>query len=166
MALPSVQARVTPSSAPPLHITQNVDDLSLRVLETLPSAMKAASKELLMEMHGSIFTTRCQSCQHTQRTYATPLASALEEASEGDVIPLEKLPRCGGDEWAGSNRYSKCGGLLRPDVVWFGEMPPLMGDIARKLNGCDLLLVVGTSSTVRHATNQQIFAHLSSRLFC
>ncbi len=26
-----------------------------------------------------------------------------------------------------------CGGLLRPDVVWFGEVPPLMGEIARHI---------------------------------
>ena len=63
-------------------------------------------------------------------------------------IPITELPRCGGEEWAGTNRYGRCGGLLRPEVTWFGEVPEHMGEIARRLNWCDLLLVVGTSSTV------------------
>jgi NAD-dependent deacetylase len=44
----------------------------------------------------------------------------------------------------------RCGNLLRPDVVWFGEMLPgrelsLAQEAAR---GCDLMLVVGTSGVV------------------
>ena len=73
----------------------------------------------------------------------------MKDLDAGEEIPVEKLPRCGGDSWAGSNRYGKCGGLLRPDVVWFGEVPPQLGEIARKMTWCDLLLVVGTSALVR-----------------
>jgi NAD-dependent deacetylase sirtuin 5 len=43
------------------------------------------------------------------------------------MIPTDKLLRCGGDEWSESNCSGRFGGLLRPDVVWFGEVPPLMG---------------------------------------
>ena len=41
------------------------------------------------------------------------------------TIPTDKLPRCasGGDEWLGYNRFGLCGGFLRPDVLWFGEIP-------------------------------------------
>lgn len=41
--------------------------------------------------------------------------------------------------------------MLRPDVVWFGEIPPQLGEIARKMTWCDLLLVVGTSALVQPA---------------
>jgi NAD-dependent deacetylase sirtuin 5 len=41
-----------------------------------------------------------------------------------------------------------CGGLLRPDVVWFGETPNRQDDIKDELECCDLLLVIGTSGTV------------------
>ncbi|TDL17589.1 sirtuin [Rickenella mellea] len=148
---PSTLFRITPSlketSSPPLLITQNIDSLSLRALDGLPPAVKTAAEGRLLEMHGCIFSTRCTSCQHTQRTYSSPLCSAFLSTEERD-IPISELPRCGGENWSGSNRYGKCGGLLRPDVVWFGEIPNHMGEIAQRLNWCDLLLVVGTSSTV------------------
>ena len=43
-----------------------------------------------------------------------------------------------------------CGGLLRPDVVWFGESldHEVLEDADRELELCDLCLVVGTSSVV------------------
>jgi NAD-dependent SIR2 family protein deacetylase len=54
-------------------------------------------------------------------------------------IPSMQLPRC-----------QKCNGLLRPHVVWFGEC--LERDVVNRtddaLQGCDLLLVVGTSAVV------------------
>ncbi|KDQ53340.1 hypothetical protein JAAARDRAFT_61372 [Jaapia argillacea MUCL 33604] len=156
LLIPSTLSRIAPSaSSPPLHITQNIDSLSIRVLDDLHSDLKPTTvEEYVKEMHGSIFVTRCTSCQHVQRTYAPSLSSTLSElAVDGERydIPHEKLPRCGGDAWGGSNRFGNCGGLLRPEVVWFGEVPPLMGEIARKMNWCDLLLVVGTSFTVQPA---------------
>ena len=61
--------------------------------------------------------------------------NTVEEAN----IPSMKLPRC-----------QKCNGLLRPHVVWFGEC--LERDVVNRtddaLQGCDLLLVVGTSAVV------------------
>jgi NAD-dependent deacetylase sirtuin 5 len=152
LCLPSTRTRIAPVSAsPPLHITQNVDALSLRVLEPFVSQIKLAAEQHLIQMHGSIFATRCTSCQHVQQSYAPVLSSALGDLKAGDgerEIPIAQLPRCGGDDWSGSNRYGNCGGLLRPEVVWFGEVPPLMGEISRKLNWCDMLLVVGTSAIV------------------
>ncbi|KAG5653802.1 hypothetical protein H0H81_010472 [Sphagnurus paluster] len=166
LAHPPTLARIAPQHTAPyaLHVTQNVDALALRVLESLPVLKgedASAVEEAIIEMHGDIFVTRCTSCNHTQRSYAPALASALAElerevlgggaaASEapGPVITLEQLPRCGGDAWAGSNRYGRCGGLLRPEVVWFGEVPPQAGEVSRRMSSCDLLLVVGTSSLV------------------
>jgi NAD-dependent deacetylase len=44
----------------------------------------------------------------------------------------------------------RCGNMLRPDVVWFGEMLPArtMGDAEKAARTCDLMLVVGTSGVV------------------
>lgn len=151
LSLPSTISRLAPSLepqwSPPLLITQNIDSLSLRALSTAPRDESSTTESSILEMHGSIFATRCTSCRHSQRTYAPSLASALNNTEASD-IPISDLPRCGGEDWAGGNRYGNCGGLLRPDVVWFGEVPNHMGEIARRLNWCDLLLVVGTSSTV------------------
>jgi NAD-dependent deacetylase len=38
--------------------------------------------------------------------------------------------------------------MLRPDVVWFGEMPYHMGRIYRALETCDLFVSIGTSGAV------------------
>jgi NAD-dependent deacetylase len=37
---------------------------------------------------------------------------------------------------------------LRPDVVWFGEMPYRMGDIYQAVGTCDLFVSIGTSGAV------------------
>ena len=56
----------------------------------------------------------------------------------GDVMPGSP-PQCAG-----------CGNMLRPDVVWFGEMLPLQTLAAAEeaASSCDLMLVVGTSGVV------------------
>jgi len=157
LSLPSTCARPLPSLLdPPLFITQNFDSLSPRALEVLTNQLSSeemkAARERLIEMHGSAFRTICLQCKHVNFTYDTPLAPALNNISadncEERVIPVHELPRCGGPNWNGSNRFGKCGGLLRPGVVWFGEMPEGMGEIAKALNWTDVLIVVGTSSLV------------------
>ena len=39
-------------------------------------------------------------------------------------------------------------GTLRPDIVWFGEMPYRMDEIFDSLTDCDLFLSIGTSGNV------------------
>jgi NAD-dependent deacetylase len=104
-------------------ITQNVDGLH---------AM-AGSRELL-EIHGSIWRTRCLSCRTVREDRRVPVPA----------IP----PRCA------------CEGILRPDVVWFGE--PLPFDVARKafhaVDSCDVMLVIGTSGVVQPAASMALRA--------
>jgi NAD-dependent deacetylase len=44
-------------------------------------------------------------------------------------------------------------GMLRPHIVWFGEMPLDMGIIDHVLNKCDLFISIGTSGSVYPASN-------------
>jgi NAD-dependent deacetylase len=74
-----------------LLVTQNVDGLHRR-----------AGSRQLVEMHGSLFATRCSEC-------ARPSFPDESEHGPGDVPPCE---RC---------RARGRSGLLRPAVVWFGE---------------------------------------------
>jgi NAD-dependent deacetylase len=70
-----------------------------------------------------------------------------------DACPRgQRGPACDTD-WAAPGRPPRCadcGNLVRPDVVWFGEMLPLSSiDAAeRAVKACELLLVVGTSGAV------------------
>lgn len=111
-------------------LTQNVDGLSSDIKN-------------LIEIHGSLFRTRCVKCGDVKVNRESPIVPALAgtELSNMDAnIPIEKLPRC-----------LKCNeGLLRPDVIWFEE--PLDREVVKtvefELKRCDLLLVIGTSGTV------------------
>jgi len=83
----------------------------------------AAGSKHVIELHGNIFRYKCFDRDHPARE---PFASG------------ETPPRCA------------CGSLLRPDVVWFGEMlqPAHLDAAYHALADCDALLVVGTSGLV------------------
>jgi NAD-dependent deacetylase len=89
----------------------------------------AAGSRRLVELHGTLWRLRCTSCRRAEEDRRSPLP--------------ELPPRCA------------CGGLLRPDVVWFGEVLPADAvqrafDAARR---ADVVLVVGTSSVVYPAAS-------------
>ena len=109
-----------------------------RALARLPDALvvtqnvdglhaRAGSADVL-ELHGNIFRARCVR-EATARAVPDPF----------DDLP----PRCA------------CGALLRPDVVWFGEMLPegAMERAVREIRRADLLLVIGTSGVVQPAAS-------------
>uniref|UniRef100_A0A2P2HXU2 NAD-dependent protein deacylase n=1 Tax=Hirondellea gigas TaxID=1518452 RepID=A0A2P2HXU2_9CRUS len=115
-------------------VTQNIDELH-----------HAAGTQDVIELHGSLFRTLCIKCGDTRANRDSPICEALrgkgapDRDTKASNIPEEQLPHC-----------QKCKGLLRPSVVWFGEM--LDDDILLKahkaIGECDLCLVVGTSSVV------------------
>ena len=61
------------------------------------------------------------------------------EYEDAAGLYFDALPRC------------HCGGLLRPHVVWFGEIPLGMREIGEALDDCDLFLTVGSSGAVHPA---------------
>lgn len=93
---------------------------------------KAGSSKVL-ELHGSIVRIKCSVCDFKD-----------EIRSEISEIP----PMC------------KCGNILRPDVVWFGESLPQ--DVWEKAimfaSQCDLMVIVGTSLVVSPANTLPIYA--------
>jgi len=115
-------------------ITQNIDELHRR-----------AGTENLIELHGSLFRIICTSCRAVAINNESPICEALrgkgkpDPKTPSDKIPEDQLPKC-----------TRCGGLLRPAVIWFGEN--LDSDVMRKasaeLEKCDICLVIGTSSVV------------------
>ena len=104
-------------------VTQNVDGLH---------AAAASSPEAYpIELHGSLFRTRCTSCSERR-----------DDRADVDATSLEKLPRC-----------RSCGALARPDVVWFGESldPGVLGEAVELASNASVCLVVGTSALVHPA---------------
>jgi NAD-dependent deacetylase len=86
-----------------------------------------AGSRSMVRLHGSLWRLRCTTCGLRSDDRRAPL----------DPLP----PRCA------------CGGLLRPDVVWFGEALPMeeFGRAERAARNAALCLVVGTSSLVEPA---------------
>ena len=104
-----------------------------RAIASLPEALvvtqnvdglhaRAGSRDII-ELHGNLFRTRC-----------------VREGSLRDAFEAFKdlPPLC------------ECGAMLRPDVVWFGEMLPegSFQRAGRAVHDADLLLVIGTSGVV------------------
>jgi NAD-dependent deacetylase len=123
--------------------TQNVD--GLHALARLEEPRHAESRTRrpadpgvpgLAELHGSIFRSRCPSC-----------GTARENRQEIDASSIDALPAC-----------EECGGLLRPDVVWFGESldPGVIGRAFEWAQAADVCLVVGTSAVVQPAASLAI----------
>lgn len=122
-------------------------------------------------LHGNLFDLRCSSffCTHTEANNLTdPIVPALaiptaadthepidpttNAARELDISdPTTVLPEV---RTADLPRCPSCKtGLLRPGVVWFGEMLPketiaFVDDFIADSDRIDLILVIGTSSTV------------------
>lgn len=99
-------------------VTQNVDDLHDRAGE-----MAGVSNERLIHMHGTHLTAWCLACDDRPE-WREPL------------IDRPACPACG------------VAGQLRPDIVWFGEMPYHMQKIYHALNRADLFVSIGTSGAV------------------
>ncbi|MET8723536.1 MULTISPECIES: NAD-dependent protein deacetylase [Streptomyces] len=125
-------------------ITQNVDGLH-----------QAAGSEDVVELHGSLDRVVCLSCGTFSPRRA--LARRLEEANAGfDPVAAGINPDGDADlsdEQVGDFRVlpcAVCGGILKPDVVFFGEsVPPERVEHCRRLvREANALLVLGSSLTV------------------
>lgn len=94
------------------------------ITQNVDGLHQRAGSRKVIELHGNITRTKC--------------------FDEGTVVSRweatgEPPPRC-----------PRCGGMLRPDVVWFGEaLPEAAMDAAwRASTSCDVFLSVGTSTVV------------------
>ncbi|KAF9116022.1 NAD-dependent protein deacetylase sirtuin-2 [Mortierella sp. AM989] len=84
--------------------------------------------ELLVEAHGSFATSTCIDCD-----------IIVDSAFVREHILKSEIPHC-----------KKCGGLVKPEITFFGEeLPPRFGSLALvDFKKCDLLIVLGTSLQV------------------
>ena len=87
----------------------------------------------VLELHGSIIRIKCTVCD---------FADNITENFES--LP----PKC------------KCGGMLRPDVVWFGESLPqnIWQSAIKEASVCDVMVIVGTSLVVSPANTLPVYA--------
>ena len=96
----------------------------LTVTQNIDPLHEMAGSENLIHMHGEIAKALCEAC------------GGRHMIGHDDLTVTSVCPRCA------------IPGKLRPDVVWFGEMPYRMEEIYFALSRCDLFISVGTSGTV------------------
>ena len=98
--------------------------LAAVVTQNIDGLHQAAGSRRVYEVHGTVLRNPCVKCG---KVYGLPY-----------VLAAEGSPRC------------ICGGLLRPDIVFYGEQldADVLDSAILAIANCDLLIVGGTSLTV------------------
>ena len=95
----------------------------LLVTQNVDNLHDRAGSGRLLHMHGELMKARCLDCRAVLPW-------------EHDISTLTPCPAC------------EARGGMRPDVVWFGEMPMHMEAIGAALDDCTIFVAIGTSGQV------------------
>jgi len=115
----------------PAHIAlaelEKLGVLKVVITQNVDNLHERAGTKNLIKIHGDIFTVWCIKCSYEEKISETPRD-----------LPI---------------RCPKCGGLMRPGVVWFGEpIPPnVLTRVYEEAERADAILVIGTSGVVMPA---------------
>lgn len=95
----------------------------LLVTQNIDDLHERAGSANVLHMHGELLRSRC-------------VVSGQVFSLSEDMTPASRCECCGQT------------GQLRPDIVWFGELPKEMERIYDELENCDLFISIGTSGNV------------------
>jgi NAD-dependent deacetylase len=110
----------------------------LLVTQNVDDLHERAGSKRLIHMHGELRSALCGLC-------------GIRTEWIGELPPASPCPHCGED-------------ALRPDIVFFGEMPYEMDRIEAALARCDLFVSIGTSGAVYPAAGfVQVARHHGAR---
>nr|WP_235893529.1 NAD-dependent protein deacetylase [Lysobacter lacus] len=136
-------------------LTQNVDGLHQR-----------AGSDDVVDLHGRLDSVRCLHCE--DRTPRAGMQTRLAECNPDRLDAVAAFAPDGDADLERENfdtfvvpECSRCGGMLKPDVVFYGEnVPrPRYEKAAAALAGSDGLLVVGSSLMVYSGYRFALMAH-------
>jgi NAD-dependent deacetylase len=105
------------------------------VTQNIDDLHERAGSRNLLHLHGELLKCRCVICDTIARI-------------QGDLSTSDECAECGSI------------GTLRPDIVWFGEMPYHLDEISARLGASDLFVSIGTSGNVYPAAG---FVALANR---
>jgi len=117
-----------------VELEKKIPDFTL-ITQNVDGLHRMAGNLNIHELHGNIQRVRCSDCRTYTETW-------------GD--DTDSVPRC-----------EKCNGLLRPDVVWFGEALPReeLESAVIASRSCDVFFSIGTSGVVQPAASLAFAAH-------
>ncbi|MGD2251900.1 MAG: NAD-dependent deacylase [Anaerolineales bacterium] len=118
-----------------VEIENAVSNFTL-ITQNIDGLHQAAGSRQVIELHGSVWGMLCSNCQARWTDHRVELPPGL--------------PRC-----------ERCGGLARPDVVWFGEtLDPMTLDRAGQASRlASVMLIIGTSAIVQPAAQLPLMAY-------
>ena len=99
----------------------------LVITQNVDDLHERAGSERVIHMHGELLKARCVACGHRLKW-------------RENLSHEPPCPECGQAE-------------LRPDIVWFGEVPYHLDAIEDALTNCDLFAAIGTSGQVHPAAS-------------
>jgi NAD-dependent deacetylase len=107
-----------------VDLERHVKEFTL-VTQNVDNLHRRAGSQRVIELHGNIERSFCIDCGM--------------KVPEDDLDGSQGVPRC-----------KKCGGLVRPDVVWFGEMLPVeaFSQAEAASRRCEVFFSIGTSAVV------------------
>jgi len=107
------------------------------ITQNIDPLHQLAGSRKVIPIHGNYATSRCRICRQ-----GFDLNWFRGKLAETEVV-----------------RCDECGGLVKPDVVFFGEMVNGLDEAENAVMGCDLLLVLGSSLTVYPAAGLAQIRH-------
>ena len=111
--------------------SMRADQQFLLITQNVDGLHQRAGSKKVLELHGNVTFTRCmnESCE----------LAPFEDGEDHS----DQVPHC-----------PKCGSVLRPDVVMFGEYLPMdaLRQSTQALRVCDLFIAIGTSGAVAPAS--------------
>lgn len=128
-------SRVRPNAAHEAlgRLSRELGDDFYLVTQNIDDLHERGGSTQVHHMHGEILKALCEACR-------------VRSPWDGPLIDRPACPACGRS-------------MLRPDVVWFGEIPYEMDEIHQRLYDADLFVSIGTSGVVYPAAG---FLHLAS----
>ena len=115
---------------------QRLKPNTIVITQNIDGLLTRAGAQDVIELHGSLWKVRCLGCGVEGVDMTAPIA----------------------------DRKCSCGEILRPDIVWFGDMLDGFTMTAARvaISKCDLLVSVGTSGAVFPAANLPNYAPLEA----
>ena len=119
-----MNAKPNPGHQAITMLQRGLPDININVVtQNVDLLHEKAENKNIYHIHGRIDECVCMNCGHVMKTL-------------GDVEGDETCPNC------------QTQGVLKPNIVFFGEMPKYMDEVDKMLAECDMFIAIGTSVVV------------------
>ena len=135
----AAEAKANPAHLALAGLESRLGDRLFLCTQNVDNLHEQAGSQRVFHMHRELFKSRCDSCQRPP-------------FSDTNVYePPTPVPGC------------ECGGSIRPQICWFGEVPFDMERIFNHLQECTIFMAIGTSGVVEPAASFAALARRNAR---